>query len=185
MLIIIIKICLDYNNKAIITLLLIIILINTSNNNKNPYSFKENIYLAKYEYLLWIFDYKMHYGYCTYSFFTIIFSLITEPSCNVLFFIFQKHIFNFTNAWIQYTWAKDLLFIELTSPVIVNYNFIENYEQYEMFRLWKWSNWGLSMFRYDQIQDACCWERNKIQDIYIIVISICFSNNTYYSLSLL
>ncbi len=43
-----------------------------------------------------------------------------------------------------------------------------------MFRLWKWSNWELSMFRYDQFQDACCWEKK----IYIIVISICFSYNT-------
>ncbi len=28
-----------------------------------------------------------------------------------------------------------------------------------MFRLWKWINWGLSMFRYDQFQDACSWDR--------------------------
>ncbi len=31
------------------------------------------------------------------------------------------------------------------------------------------------MFRYDQLQDACCWERKNIIYIYIIVISICFS----------
>ncbi len=31
------------------------------------------------------------------------------------------------------------------------------------------------MFRYDQFQDACCWERKKSQKFYIIVISICFS----------
>ncbi len=30
------------------------------------------------------------------------------------------------------------------------------------------------MFRYDQFQDACCWEKK----FYIIVISICFSYNT-------
>ncbi len=27
--------------------------------------------------------------------------------------------------------------------------------------LWKWSNWGLGMFRYDQFQVASCWERKK------------------------
>ncbi len=30
------------------------------------------------------------------------------------------------------------------------------------------------MFRYDQFQDACCWERNKSPKFYIIVISIFF-----------
>ncbi len=31
------------------------------------------------------------------------------------------------------------------------------------------------MFRYDQFQDAHCWEGKKSPKFYIIVISICFS----------
>ncbi len=43
---------------------------------------------------------------------------------------------------------------------------MENDEQYYTFRLWKCSNRGLSMFRYDQFQEACCWEKISLLSVF-------------------
>ncbi len=49
--------------------------------------------------------------------------------------------------------------IRLNNRVRFQGNLLKWYESCITVR--KWSSWGLSMFRYDQFQDACCWERNK------------------------
>ncbi len=56
---------------------------------------------------------------------------------------------------------------------------MENDEQCYMFRLWYWSNWGLSMFRYDQFKMLVDGRENKSPIFYIIVISVFSTVNVF------
>ncbi len=117
-------------------------------------------------------------------------NFFTDNRTFMSFFIFHfsKHICNFPNAWIQYTWECTIhmsqrSFVHWTnitgsSKIIILSKIMNNMKclDYESKATEDWVCSGMIRFKMPVVG-----RETKYKILYIIVISICFSSNTPYS----